>query len=139
MAYDIKITEDRGGFSGVLDTDDAFGSAATAIGDLDGNGVTDLVVGAVGDDDGSADKGALWVLFLDTDSSVKSFQKISALEGGFGTPPGASGLGSAVANLGDLDGDGVTDLAAGMPFGSAGPVTGSGTVWILFLNADGSV
>ena len=139
VAYDIQITEDRGGFSGVLDPDDFFGSAAASIGDLDGNGVSDIVVGAVGDDDGGSSTGALWVLFLDTDFSVKSFQKISATAGGFGDPPGTFGLGDAVASLGDLDGDGVVDLAAGVPSATAGGVSNTGAVWILFLNPDGTV
>jgi hypothetical protein len=34
------------------------------IGDLDCNGVSDLAVGAEGDDDGGTDRGAVWVLFL---------------------------------------------------------------------------
>src|SRR5262245_25698519 len=67
VAYDIHITEDRGGFTGVLDPDDLFGTSTASLGDLDGNGVGDIVVGAYGDDDGGSSKGALWVLFLDTD------------------------------------------------------------------------
>lgn len=34
-------------------------------GDLDGDGVGDLAVGAVRDDDGGGDRGAVWLLFLD--------------------------------------------------------------------------
>ncbi len=139
VAYDIQITAGRGGFTGALDVDDMFGFSATAIGDLDGNGVTDIVVGAPLDGDGGPGKGALWVLFLDTDSSVASFQKISATEGGFGSPTGTLGLGNAVACLGDLDGDGVTDIAAGMPYATGGTVVGSGGVWIIFMNPDGTV
>jgi hypothetical protein len=135
VAYDIDFTGGRGGFTGTLDVDDMFGSAMTAIGDFDGNGVRDVVVGAMGD----ADQGALWELFLDTDSSVKSSRKISSQVGGFVGPPGGAGLGRSVACLGDLDGDGVVDLAAGGPWGDAGPVANSGVVWILFLNPDGTV
>jgi len=38
--------------------------AATGIGDLDGDGILDMAVGANLDDDGGTDKGALWVLFM---------------------------------------------------------------------------
>jgi len=139
VAYDIQITSGRGGFTGALDAGESFGSAVTAIGDFDGNGVTDIVVGAQYDDDGGSLKGALWVLFLDIDSSVASFQKISAASGGFGTEPGALGLGAALACLGDLDGDGVTDIAAGTPSATVGTVSSSGGVWILFMKPDGTV
>jgi len=139
VLYDVQITEGRGGFTGALDVDDIFGYGVAGLGDLDGNGVGDVIVGAPGDDDGGSSKGALWVLFLESDMSVTSYRKISALSGGFSPTPGTTGLGTAVASLGDLDGDGVTDVAAGTPSSSVGPVSGTGTVWILFLQPDGSV
>jgi len=46
----LKIGKDEGGFTGDIEPDDGFGSSVTCIGDLDGNGVMDLAVGAVGDD-----------------------------------------------------------------------------------------
>ncbi|MEC9073401.1 MAG: integrin alpha, partial [Myxococcota bacterium] len=45
------------------------------------------------------------------------------------------GLGAALAPLGDLNGDGVHDLAAS----AYAPGTPPGTVWILYLNPDGTV
>ncbi len=36
-----------------------------SLGDLDGDGVSDLAVGAFADDDGGLNRGAVWVLFLD--------------------------------------------------------------------------
>ena len=54
-----------GGFNGNLDADDHFGAALAGIGDMDDNGVPDLAVGAPGDDDGGADQGAVWILFME--------------------------------------------------------------------------
>ena len=48
-----------------------------ALGDLDGDGVGDLAVGAYGDDDGAGDTGAVHVLFLEADVSVRALAKIS--------------------------------------------------------------
>ena len=49
---------------GTLGYDDHFGSSVTPLGDLDGDGVIDIAVGADGDDDGGSGRGAVWVLFL---------------------------------------------------------------------------
>ncbi len=43
----------------------------------------DLAVGARQDDDGGENRGAVWVLFLNTDGTVKSHPKISDTEGDF--------------------------------------------------------
>jgi len=51
--------------------------------------------------------GAVWVLFLDTDGTVKAHQKISDTEGGFsGVLDDSDAFGYSAAALGDLDGDG---------------------------------
>ena len=60
-----KISDTKGGFKGTLDINDHFGNSVASLGDLDGNGVSDLAVGANRDDDGGAYRGAVWVLFLD--------------------------------------------------------------------------
>lgn len=44
---------------------DAFGGSVGGTGDLDGDGIGDLAVGALGDDDGGMAHGALWLLSLD--------------------------------------------------------------------------
>ena len=134
-----KISDTEGGFTGILDDGDLFGSSAASLGDLDGDGVGDLAVGAAYDHDGGTDRGAVWVLFLDTDGTVKSHQKISDIEGGFtGILDDADLFGVSVTPLGDLDGDGVTDLAVGARQDDDGG-TDHGAVWVLFLNRDGTV
>jgi hypothetical protein len=135
-----KVSSVAGGFTGVLDDFDEFGRSIANLGDLDGDGVIELAVGATGDDDGGADwKGAVWVLFMKRDGTVKSHQKISMAEGGFrGALGGGDLFGFAAASLGDLDGDGVVDLAVGTPKDDDGGVR-KGAVWILFLKPDGKV
>ena len=67
-----------------------------------------MAVGAHGDDDGGSDRGAVWILFLNSDGTVKAHQKISDTSGGFtGTLDNSDCFGESVASLGDLDGDGV--------------------------------
>ncbi len=134
-----KISSEEGGFTGVLHTRDRFGLSVAAVGDLDGDGVTELAAGAPSDDDGGNSRGAVWILFLRPDGTVKNQEKISSIEGGFTGPiRDEDRFGAAVGSLGDLDGDVIEDLAVGAPFDDDGDFN-EGAVWILFLNADGTV
>ncbi len=134
-----KISDTQGGFTGILDNGDRFGDSVAALGDLDGDRVVDLAVAAYFDDDGGFARGAVWVLFLNDDGTVKSHQKISDTEGGFtGTLDDNDWFGTSVASLGDLDGDGVGDLAVGATGDDDGG-GGRGAVWVLFLHTDGTV
>ena len=139
VKFHQKISDTQGGFTGTLDHGDRFGSSVASLGDLDGDEAADLVVGAHADGDGGTHRGAVWVLFLNTDGTVKSHQKISDTQGGFtGELDNQDFFGGSVVSLGDLDGDGVGDLAVGA-VGDTDGGANRGAVWILFLNADGTV
>ena len=134
-----RISSTHGEFTGEISDGDDFAIEVAFLGDLDGDGVRDMAAGARGDDDGGTDRGAVWILFLNEDGTVKSHQKISATEGGFtGALDENDIFGESMASLGDLDGDGTLDLAVSAPFDDDGG-TDRGAVWILFLEPDGRV
>lgn len=77
----INISDNSANLIGLLDNPDAF-NRISDIGDLNKDNIPDIAVGAFWDDDGFDDAGAVWILFLNPDLTVKDHQKISATEGG---------------------------------------------------------
>jgi hypothetical protein len=128
-----------GSFAGTLNDGDYFGSAIAGINDLDGDGIEDIAVGATGDDDGGSDRGAVWVLLMNADGTVRFEQKIAETSGNFnGGLNDGNRFGSAVSGIGDVNGDGIIDLAAGADMDDDGG-SNRGAVWILFMERDGEI
>ena len=144
-----KVSNSAGGLNDYysLSDGDSFGSSLSVVGDLDGDGVDDIAVGAKYDSHGGMYAGAVYILFGNVSGGVKDAQKISSL---YGSPSTNGGLlirefdyfGSSVAGVGDLDGDSVPDLVVGSPGANCNACEGSlptGNILILLLNADGTV
>ena len=87
----------RGGAAG-----DAFGTAVTGVGDMDGDGTPDVAVGAPGADGGGANAGSAYIFSGATGATLRTLH---------GEAPGDS-FGSALAAL-HLDADGLAELAVG--------------------------
>jgi len=122
-----------------LDDGDTFGSDIGLLTDLDGDGINELAVGASEDDDGGKDRGAVYILFLNEDGTVKKHQKISDTEGNFeGVIESLDYFGRDIDTIGDLDGNGINELAVGA-FRNDNGGKDRGAVYILFLNEDGTV
>ena len=121
-----------------LSANDEFGTSAALIGDVDGDGVPDLAVGAGGDDEGGSSAGAVYLIFLNADGTAKKTFEINASSAN--GPQLASGdlFGTSLASVGDLDGDGVPDLAAGASSDDEG-ASHAGAVHIMYLNSDGTI
>lgn len=127
---EVRLTAGVGGFSGSLSPYSHFGSALAHLGDLDGDGLTELAIGA-----SNLIEGGVFVTSLNAGGEVQRQVLIAEGRGGFnGNIAFGSEFGAGLASLGDLDGDGVGDLAVGAP-----DLGGTGALWILHLNANGSV
>lgn len=130
----VKIENGLAGLNSNIANGDIFGQDHDRVGDVNGDGITDIVVGSRTADDGGIDNGAVHILFMNNDGTVQGNQKISMLEGGFtGILTEGNNFGYGVAGIGDYDNDGIPDIAV------AAPLTNDFAVYILHLNADGTV
>lgn len=134
-----KLSDSSEGFAFSLDRGDQFGQSLATLGDLDQDGVSDIAVGAYYDDDGGTDRGAVYILFLNEDNTLKSSQKISDTRGNFTAILNDSDrFAKALSTIGDVNGDGIQDLAISADRDDDGG-TDRGAVYILLLNRDGTV
>jgi hypothetical protein len=140
---------------GPIGVADGFGTALHSIGDLDRDGVPDIVLGTSGDPNGCSldpacpgslmSPGSIWVVLLNSDGSVQQCQRIGPGCGGLTTPIlGCPSFGFSVSGVADFDDDGVQDFLVGGPFSDdPGPAVCSGNgkngaVWILQGSAVGT-
>lgn len=139
IVFEQPINFSQGGGIPELGAGDWFGYDMSPIGDLNGDGVYDIAVGSIYDDDGGVDRGSVYILFMTNAGTVGSYQKISSTQGGFqGVLVDESYFGSSIANLGDMNGDGVQDLVVGATGDDDGG-SYAGAIWVLFMNSDGTV
>lgn len=117
-----------------LNKGDAFGARVTAIGDIDGDGVSDIAVGAFGDDTGNAGAGAVYILRLTSTGTVRQVTKLASSLNGMPSLSADTGF-CVVQSISDLDGNGTTDLVVGAPEAN----NGEGVFYVLFMRSDGTV
>jgi len=108
--------------------DDKFGAAVGGGGDVNADGIPDLIVGAPTDDNNGMDSGMARV-FSGADGSV--LYSIDGFGGGFE-------FGDSTQFAGDVDGDGFDDFIVGAPFADVGAVLAAGQAYV-FSGVDGSV
>src|SRR6266540_1729265 len=117
--------------AGIAEAGDSFGYALAA-GDLDGDGFVDLAIGVPGEDTAINGVGAVNVLYGGVDglSGAGSQLFTQASPGMVGTAEDGDQFGQALA-VGDFDGDGVADLAVGVPGEGLGATSSAGAVNVL--------
>jgi hypothetical protein len=101
---------------------DRFGTAIAA-GDFDGDGYDDLAVGTPGRDTSAGDDAGLVFELFGSPGGLGAFPS----QGGLGGLAANERLGSSLAT-GDFNGDGVADLAVGVPYAAVSGLTEAGMV-----------
>jgi len=108
------------------DNGDDFAASITELGDLDGDGRWELLVGAPADQTAGLDAGAVFLWFGAPELTVAADRTWQ------GSSP--ERFGHAVARIGDVNGDGKEDWAVGAP-GSNAAGLGAGRVYVFFGRA----
>ncbi len=119
------VDNGTGGFKMVGDTPFGYigyGQTATGIGDINQDGLDDVLVAAP-TDFFSAGRGAAYVVFGRTGTSNVDLGSVAAGQGGFLINPEAAtlALGGTVSPLGDVNGDGIGDFGL-----TSGNINGTG-------------
>ncbi|MFQ5692598.1 MAG: integrin alpha [Nitrospinota bacterium] len=105
---------------------DDFGFSVAGAGDVDGDGLADLLVGApAADPEGRTDAGSAFVFSGATGSLLYQVDGSAA----------GDALGSSVSAISDLDGDDFNDLLIGAPLADPNGLSKAGTAFVLSGNS----
>ena len=105
---------------------DYLGSTVSNAGDVDGDGLDDLIVGAWGAEPGGLYRaGSAYVYSGATGTLIRQFNGQASDDY----------LGSAVSDAGDVDGDGLDDLIVGAYSASPGGLNDAGSAYVYSLDA----
>ncbi len=119
--------------------EDRAGDAVAGVGDVDADGLEDVLVGVPLANAGGGNSGRAFVVFGKTSTTAVQLSSVLAGTGGFaidGTA-GLDQLGDAVAGAGDVDGDGHADVVVGAP-GAENGTNLQGRSYVVRGKADGA-
>jgi glycosylphosphatidylinositol phospholipase D len=133
------------GFVLAGNTHDGSGVSVSAAGDVNGDGIDDLIIGAVGaSPDGHSGAGESYVVFGSTQGfpAVFPLARLFPGAGGDGTEGFVlagidpyDGSGRSVSGAGDINGDGIGDLIIGAPGADPGGHSNAGESYVVFGRA----
>jgi hypothetical protein len=117
---------------------DLFGFSIANIGDIDGDTVADLAVSAPMEDSIARETGRVYIMMMNRDGSIKSYQTLTGYNNGLVVKPTKyDRFGYAVAGVGDINGDNINDVLIGEP-GDDGDqrdtLRDGGAIYLTYLN-----
>ncbi|WP_199221241.1 S-layer family protein, partial [Limnohabitans sp. JirII-29] len=113
---------------------DASGYSVSSAGDVNGDGLADLLLGAPANIYIDNSVGHSYVVWGTTATSAIELSDVAAGSGGFVINGQASGdlSGNSVAGVGDVNGDGLADLLVSAPYSSTSAGSNTGRSYVVF-------
>jgi len=117
------------------------GFTVSSAGDINGDGLSDLLVSSPYAGPATLNKGRTYVVFGSSATAPVNLTNVAAGSGGFAIDGQCSGdkSGYSVSAAGDVNGDGLADLLVGGPYGDpAGSRTDAGKTYVIFGSTGGA-
>ncbi|MEN0063308.1 MAG: hypothetical protein AAGA48_14240 [Myxococcota bacterium] len=108
-------------------------SPVAGLGDVNGDGIDDLLIGASGNDEGGSGAGAAYVVF--GDPNLSGTLDVADADIKLVGQAASDFAGSAVAAAGDVNGDGFADILVGASGTDQGDDSSTGTAYLLYGSA----
>ena len=142
----IELSAVAGGTGGFvingIDAGDESGYSVSGAGDVNGDGLADLVVGAArAEPGGKLQAGESYVVFGKASGTAVELATIASGTGGFviNGIDVSDWSGYSVSGAGDVNADGLADLIVGASSADPGGERGAGESYVVFGNANGTV
>jgi hypothetical protein len=132
------LAANNAGFSLVGETtQDDLGRSVSSAGDVNGDGLADLIVSATSNSFSGTSAGRSYVVFGKTDTTTVNLTAVTAGSGGFVVNGQSTSdySGGAVANAGDVNGDGYADLIIGASYADPSAGADAGRSYVVFGKA----